>query len=254
MKTRKLLIAVTVASALVGVSAGANADLIQNGELDIAAQGFGNAHRLLTISSQGSTTFESGAIGVASGAIVALTTGIDDGLVFSGNGVQNAGGDTVNPLNDTLKHGIPTLGSLNWTSGVNVNLLFNATEPGGDGLSITDVTLKFYDGDSVIAAIDGNFAYADTLTGNGSAGFLISVDVAQQTYLDNTVFNQSGFSDFRIALESTITGVAGGPESFSAVETLPHVTTVPEPETYLMMLTGLGLIGFVGARRTKTRK
>ncbi len=234
-----------MAAALLGVSPGASASLIQNGELAIGAQGFGNAPRLLTIQGQGNNTFESGAIGISGGAIVALTPGISDALVFSGNGVTNAGGNTVNPLNDTLKFGIPTLGSLNWTSGANVNLLFNATEPGGDGLTITDVTLKFYNGNSVITAIDGNFSYASTLTGNGSAGFLISVDAAQQTFLNTTVFNQAGFSNFRIALESTITGVAGGPESFSAVAVSP----VPEPEIYAMMGLGLGLLGWVGRRR-----
>jgi len=243
MNMQKRWIVVAMASALLGVSAGANADLIQNGELDIGAQGFGNAHRLLTISSQGSNTFESGAIGISAGTIVALTPGISDGLVFSGNGVTNAGGDTVSPLTDDLKFGIPTLGVLNWTSGADVNLLFNATEPGGDGLTITDVTLKFYSGDTVIAAIDGNFAYASTITGNGSAGFLISVDAAQQTFLDATVFNQAGFSGFRIALESTITGVAGGPESFSAV------SAIPEPEVYAMLGAGLGLMGWVARRR-----
>lgn len=247
--TRKLSIAVAMAGALLGMSAGANANLVQNGELLIGAQGFGNAPRLLTIQGQGNGSTESGAIGISGGVLVALTPGISNASVFGGNGVTNLGGDTVSPLTDTLKFGIPTLGQLNWTSGANVNLLFNATEPGGDGLTVTDVTLKFYNGNNVIAAIDGSFSLASTLTGNGSAGFLISVDAAQQTFLNTTVFSQAGASAFRIALESTITGVGGGPESFSAVSA---VTAVPEPETYAMMLAGLGLMGVVGVRRKKS--
>ncbi|MBY0270096.1 MAG: PEP-CTERM sorting domain-containing protein [Burkholderiales bacterium] len=235
-----------MAGALLGVSTGANANLVQNGELFIGAQGFGNAPRLLTIQGNGT---ESGAIGIVGGNLVALTPGIANASVFGGNGVTNPGGDTVSPLSDNQKFGIPTLGELNWTSGANVNLLFNATEPGGDGLTVTDVTLKFYNGNTVIAAIDGSFSLLSTQTGNGSAGFLINVDAAQQTFLNTTVFSQAGASAFRIALESTITGVAGGPESFSAVSA---VTAVPEPETYAMMLAGLGLMGMVGVRRKKS--
>ena len=250
---RSTKLGLAVAAAL-GVVTGANANLVQNGQLDLGGQGFGNAPRLLTIQGQGNNTTESGAIGVSGGALVGLTPGIADGSVFSGNGITNAGGDTVNPLTDASKFGIPTLGELGWVSGVDVRLLFNATEPGGDGLTVTDVTLKFYNGNTVIAAIDGSFALASTITGNGSSGFLINVDAAQQTFLNTSVFGQAGSSGFRIALESTITGVAGGPESYLAVPggSLPP-TAIPEPESYEMMLAGLGMLGFIARRRKRNQ-
>jgi hypothetical protein len=248
MKTKKLLLAIAVGSALLGTSAGASASLVLDGEIAIGAQGFGNANRLLTISSQGSNTFESGAIGISNGNLVALTPGLSDALVFGGNGVTNAGGDTVSPLTDTLKFGIPTLGQLNWTTASNVNLLFNAAESGGDGVNVTDVTLKFYNGNTVIAAIDGNFSLLNTVTGTGGAGWLVKVDDAQRLYLNSTVFNQEGASSFRIAAESTITGVSGGSESFSALTATSSVSAIPEPGTYAMMLAGLGLMGLVRAR------
>lgn len=53
-----------------------------------------------------------------------------------------------------------------------------------------------------------------------------------------------------IALESTITGVGGGAESFSAFSA-SSVSAIPEPETYGMMLAGLGLMGMIVARRKK---
>ena len=245
MAIRKRWMAIAIAGTFMGVSAGANANLVQQGQLDLGGQGFGNAPRLLTIQGQGNNTTESGAIGIVGGAI-AVVPGIANGSVFLGNGVTNAGGDEVSPLNDTLKFGIPTLGSLGWTSGADVRLLFNATEPGGNGLSVTDVTLKFYNGNTVIAAIDGSFDLASTETGNGNSGFLIFVDGQQQTFLNTSVFGVAGSSNFRIALESTITNVAGGPESYLAV---PGAGVIPEPETYAMLLAGLGLMGFVARRR-----
>lgn len=82
--------------------------------------------------------------------------------------------------------------------------MFNASEPAGNGLTVNDVTLKFYNGNSVVAAIDGSFTLTSTVTGNGSSGFLIDVDPARQSFLNASVFGQTGYADFRIALESTI--------------------------------------------------
>jgi hypothetical protein len=255
VKTTQLSVAAALTVALLGASVDASADLIQSGRLDLSGQGFGNAPRLLTIQAHGNASFESGAIGIVDGALVALTPGISDSLVYSGNGVTNMGGDEVNPLSDNQKFGIPTLGELNWSSGANVGLVFNATEPGGNGLVVDDVTLKFYDGNNVIAAIDGSFALDATDTGNGGAGFLIKVDDEQQTFLNGAVFAQAGFLNFRIALEASISGVHGGPESFSAIiangDTV--ISPVPEPETYAMMLAGLGLLGFTVRRRNRAR-
>ena len=242
-KLKRLSIAVMAAGTLLGGASAVNASLIFNGELAIGGQGYGNAHRLLTIQAQGNNTFESGAIGISGGNLVSVS-GISDALVFAGNGITNTGGNEANPLSDNQKFGIPTLGELNWTSGANVNLLFNATEPDGNGLTIDDVTLKFYNGNNVIAAIDGSFSLASTTTGTGIAGFLISVDAAQQTFLDGAVFSQAGASNFRIALEASISGVGGGAESFSAV-----AAPIPEPEIYAMMGLGLGLLGWAARRK-----
>jgi hypothetical protein len=46
----------------------------------------------------------------------------------------------------------------------------------------------------------------------------------------------SGGSGTRLALESTITDFAGGPESFLVYNLAP----IPEPETYALMLAGWG--------------
>jgi len=76
--------------------------------------------------------------------------------------VTNLGGDEVSPLSDNQKFGMPTLGELNWTSGENVNLLFNASEPvGGDGLHHYRRNLEVLHGNVLIAAIDGNFSLCD---------------------------------------------------------------------------------------------
>ena len=59
----------------------------------------------------------------------------------------------------------------------------------------------------------------------------------------NSIFGMAGSGDFRIALESTITGSGGGPESFLAV------SAIPEPSTWAMLILGFLGVGFMAYRR-----
>jgi hypothetical protein len=244
----KSLIQGAVAAALVGISSTASANLVLGSQVANTGQGFGAQPRLLTLQATGGGTTESVAV-TPNGATPVLGAGIADATVFMGNTVTNAGGTgDVNPV-DSSKYNVPTLAELGWTSGADVRLLFNASETGSDpGVNVLDVTLKFYSSTGAfITAIDGSFNLADSTLGNGMAGYLVFVDAAQQTFLNNTVF-QGAFGADRIALEATIAGVADGPESFNAIGI---TTAIPEPETYAMMLSGLGLLAFIGRRRSR---
>ncbi|SIO46181.1 hypothetical protein SAMN05443247_05697 [Bradyrhizobium erythrophlei] len=122
--------------------------------------------------------------------------------VHDGNGVTNTGGQEVNPFGDNQKFGIPTLSSLHWSTASQVEILFNPSESDSH-INVRDITLKFYNGNTVIAAIDGqqNFLGLAADHGHGNGGFVFDVDSSEQTYVNNTVFNQTGFGNFRIALE-----------------------------------------------------
>jgi len=166
------------------------------------------------------------------------------------NGVQTQSGldDLPNPLADDQKYGIPTIGSLGITTASQIGVLFNATEPGGNSVNVTDVTLKFYtSGGTFLGAIDGAQNFADSNPGNGVAGFTFVVSADEQAYVNGLL--AAGGAGTTLALESTITDFAGGPESFLIynLSTAP----IPEPETYALMIAGLGLIGFVAHRRRK---
>jgi hypothetical protein len=67
-----------------------------------------------------------------------------------------------------------------------------------------------------------------------------------KTYADTiaalTLPNGGGYGDLRIGVHVQGFASGGGSESFIN-------TPVPEAETYAMMLAGLGLVGFMGARR-----
>ncbi len=263
-KKIKLLAAAATASVFFAAPQAASASLIFDATIDITAQGFGNAPRLLTLQERGQgDNVESGCVAARSGGSISIGSSacISDSQVFKGNGFTNTGGDEVNPMADNQKFGIPTLGELGFQDASDIGLLFNAIEPGGaakNDVNVNDVTLKFYDDSGrLVAAIDGSQYFATTETGNGRAGNVFVVDAEQQAYLNSTVFSLPDFSGIRIALESTISAAQAGPESFSAVNlgrsTPPGGSTggTPVPAPAGFGLFALAAAGLLASRRKK---
>ena len=249
MKLRAIsLAAATMCAMAVTVPQVASASLVYDASILAPAQGFGTAPRDLTLMATGNATTESGGVGVATGGGITFGTVISDGSVFMGNGVSNLSGTAAmpNPLNDDLKYGIPTTGSLGITSASQIAVLFNATEPAGDSVDVLDLTLKFYtSAGSFLGAIDGQQSFASSNPGNGVAGFTFAIDQVQQATVNGWL--AAGGSGTTLALESTIGNFAGGPESFLIYNLA--VNPIPEPETYALMLAGLGAVGFIARRR-----
>jgi len=227
----------------------ASASLVYDAAILTSAQGFGNAPRDLTLQATGQDTFESGGLAVSSTGTIVFGSTVTDASVFMGNGVSNQSGTTSLPMpqTDDAKYGIPTIGSLGITNANQIAVLFNATEPAGDSVSVLDVTLKFYTPTgTLLGAIDGQQTFASSNPGNGVAGFTFVVDQAQQAYVNGLLANGPTTT---MALEASIGNFAGGPETFLIYNLGTVVTPIPEPETYALMLAGLGAMGFVARRR-----
>jgi hypothetical protein len=249
--------ALTLAVAAVAASAAtpASASLVYDNTIQLPSQGFGNAPRDLSI--QGHNSTESGCVGVGAGGSITFGSCISNGQVHNSNGVANANGtaDLVMPLADDQKYGIPTVGELGWASAADIGLLFNATEPGGNPITVNDITLKFYDAaGNFITAIDGGGDdFASTNPGNGVAGFTYVVDPLDYGYLAGTIFGRTDLSSIHIALESTLSGAAAGPETWTAVNLnrtpITRTPAVPEPGSWLLMLLGFGGMGVAMRRR-----
>ena len=261
MKMKKgLKTTAILAIAAFAMTRAASASLIYQSSIIASAQGFGAAPRDLTLQAKGEdSTTESGSIGVNSMGGIAFGSFIPDSSVHLGNGVTNSGllNDLPMPRADNQKYGIPTVFSLGITSASQIGILFNATEPSGDSANVTDITLKFFKANGTfLGAIDGQQNFVSTNPGNGVAGFTFVVDAAQQPYV-NGLLAQGG-STTTLALESTITDVAGGPESFLIYNLAPLIpgggddTLIPEPAS--MALLGAGLMGVGLIRRRATQE
>ena len=212
--------------------------------IDLGAQGFGNAPRLLTLQGQGSSDFENGAVSPVN--------------VVSGDAKSGANKSTT-----------PTLATLGFTSGSEVGIGFNAAEPGGNspgaGITLQDLTLRIFDGTSVVGTFSMagpiTFTAADLAlqTGNGNGVFAFGLDAAQQTQF-NALLSLAGSSNFRAGLSSSLGCQAGapagclasngGPDSFVAynrVTATPTQFSVPDGGSMATLL-GLGLMGLAAVR------
>jgi len=226
----------------------ASASLVFDAGILLSAQGFGTAPRDLTV--QDNVSPESGCVAVSgSGTLLVGPTacmGTDAALPGTGSNVPNVGGDEPNPLDDNQKYGIPFASERDITSAADIGILFNATEAGGDSITVADVTLKFYLNNVLIGSIDGSHTFASSNPGNGVAGFVFVVDEAQQAYVNGLLAQ----GDIRFALESTLSANCCGPDSFRIVNINGEPPPViPEPGS--LMLLGSGLL--IGARRLRQR-
>ncbi len=227
----------------------ASAGLVFDATILTPAQGFGTAPRALTLQATGQDTFASGGLGWDGSAITYGSVLANEAQVLMANGVTNQSGTTSlpNSLTDNQKYGVPTIGSLGITAASQIGVLFNATEPSGNSIHVTDVTLKFFTSDgTLLGAIDGSFDFSSSNPGNGVAGFTFVVDELQQPMVDGWLM--TGGAGTRLSLEASVTNFGGGPETF-LIYNLSTVTAISEPQTLPLMLAGLGAVGFVARRR-----
>ena len=75
-------------------------------------------------------------------------------------------------------------GALQWGAASDVRVLFNASEPGGNSITIDRITFSFQSGANILNLSNAApLVFASTDPGLGKAGFLLSLDARQMAAL-----------------------------------------------------------------------
>ncbi len=211
--------------------------LIYVGQVDQVGTGLGAVNTLLTITSPGNSSTETGCVGWNGTTTVTTSAICPTGF---------SGGDNL-AINNTYTRS--SLGLNNFDS---IQLIFNASEPAGNSITVDNLALTLYSSTGSLLAsytLAAPVAFASTATGTGKAGFGFQLDAAQAS-LANGFLNVAGL---RIGGALNASDATGGLETVfirsinNGGVIPPNETTIPEPATYAGV--GVALIGLVLLRR-----
>ena len=207
--------------------------------VDLGAQGFGAAPRMLTLQ----------------------TNGVETGSVTPVDVVHN---DAISGAN---KSTTPTLSALGWNFGSQVGIGFNSDQIGGTGITMQSLVLTIFNGTTALgsfsllpALMPLTFTAADLALqqGNGNAVFAFGLTPAEQAQF-NTIRAMAGSSGFFAGLASQLGCPAGGatclvsndgPDSFLGFAQ-GSVSQVPLPGALPLFATALAGLGLLSWRRKK---
>ncbi len=172
------------------------------------------------------------------------------------NSTSESGSVSLDGSGSTLTTGDATFGqlyslsSLGLTKATDLRLVFNAEEPvdENNGINITNLALSIFSPTGSVLFSSGSFnpvTLTNTFSGPGNTGFVFGLDALQASAAQLNAFSGT-FGNNLIGVSASATFANGGPESISVASNVP---AVPEPETYALMLIGLGFLGFMTKRR-----
>jgi len=227
----------------------ARADLILVGTVSLTGTGLGAVNTVLTITSPANSTTEQGCVIPTGGATFGLGN-------LVGN-LCNVGSNT-DIQNQTQTRNLGAVGIL---SGSAFGVVFNASEPGGNSISLDNLVAYFRDGSgntlSAALACGGMCDFASTDPGTGNSGILFQLNGTEAAALQTFITAAGGANNVYVGLGAAA-GVpfpaTGGLETFFVFNAVQGVTfsVVPEPSTTILVASGFVGLAAVARRRRRS--
>ena len=230
----KRMCAGLVVAMTLGLAHTASATLILLGPNPESGTGLGTVETVLTLSSPGSSGNETGCVRPSGSGSTTAGCGFVDASVMTGQG----------------QIGTPTLGTLGATTANDLRVVFNASEPASNEITINNLVLTIYDSTGTLVLFtsgpSGPFVFPTTFSGTGNSGFLFGLDAIQAAQAQTSAFG-AGFANNRVGLGASLSNATGGLETFSFRVNTP-IAPVPDGGSAAMLL-GMALMGLAGIRR-----
>ena len=227
---------------LIGISAllfwgasASHASLIALGPVPSSGSGLGAVNTLLTFTSPGGSSTETGCVGAGSG-----------GSVITGSAACPSG---FTGGNEQAANNVFSTASAGFTNFNNLQLIFNASEPGSaPGISLDSLALTIFSSTGVLLqthTLTSPYSIADAFPGTGNAGFGFMLDSGEAAQANALL---TGGAVLYIGASANASEATGGLETIFIRTTAPTSSTVPEPVSLSLVGGGLLALGLLRKR------
>jgi len=236
---RKLSIAAAAATLGAVLAAPAQANLVLLDEVDLSGQGIGAVFTVLTLQN-GPNPAESGGVNFDGSTFGDALTGASQSRTFTFADLALADASELRLIVNLAEPGSESPPSVLATNTGSFNILSNS------------VTLNAFNSTGMLSQ-QFSLASGTTLNqmagGVGGSGLVLGLDAAQTMQLNTFITANFGAEVFTVG--ATFANAAGGNDVIQAARFEGTMAPIPEPETYALMLAGLGVVGFVARRRKR---